>query len=145
MDLADLLAEWKEDAKVNRLKILEEISRTPILHSKYLEQLVFFKAKAIAAREKLNAMKNIKRRYYRGEFTKADLDKYEWEQWQGLKPSAAELNQLFEQDPDLNELESKLEYYTTALTSIEYIMRAISSRGYELKTMVDYIKFEAGG
>lgn len=136
--------EWKEDAPINQLKIGDEVSRLPILHSKYLSYLIEFKAKYSSTNRKLNSLKNIKRRYYRGEFTKADLDQYGWTQWQGLKPSLSELNQLFELDPDINELEEKLEYWKTALITVEYIMKAIQSRGYELKTLLEYQKFMEG-
>ena len=145
MNLEELKEEWKRDSVLDKTNILREISRIPILHSKYLESMIEFRAKAAQARRKLNTLKNIKRKYYRGECTQEELKAYEWGQWQGLKPSMAELNQLFELDADLNELEEKLEYWMTALSTIEYIMKAIQSRGWELKTMVEYMKFEAGG
>lgn len=145
MTLDELKDLWKQDAPVDRTKILQEISRIPLLHSKYLEYMIEFRAKAAAANRKLNALKNLKRRYYRGEMTKEDLIENGWSQWQGLKPSMSELNQLFDHDADINELEERVEYWNTALATIEYIMKAIQSRGWELKTMVEYIKFEAGG
>lgn len=145
MNLEELKETWKTDSVVVRTDILREISRIPLLHSKYLEYMIEFRAKASVARRKLNALKNAKRRYYRGECTQEELKENGWSQYQGLKPSMSELNQLFELDEDLNELEEKLEYWMTALSSIEYIMKAIQSRGWELKTMVEYMKFEAGG
>lgn len=145
MDLNELKEEWKKDSIIDRTNILREISRVPLLHSKYLEYMIEFRAKAAIARRKLNALKNIKRKYYRGECTLDDLKEHGWDQWQGLKPSLSELNQLFELDEDLNASEEKVEYWMTALSTIEYIMKAIQSRGWELKTMVEYMKFEAGG
>jgi hypothetical protein len=142
--IEEVLDEWKKDAVVNQLKVGDEITRVPLLHSKYLGYFIEFRAKRSSALKKLNSIKNVKRRYYRGEFTKADLENHGWEQWQGLKPSSAELNQLFEQDEDLNDLEQRLEYWNTSLNSIEYIMKAINSRGYELRTLFEYMKFQDG-
>lgn len=142
--IEEIMDEWKLDTSVNKLKLDEELIKVPQIHSKYLAYFVEFKSKRAKALNELNAMKNIKRRYYRGEFTKDDLYNYGWNQWQGLKPGSAELNQLFEQDADLNELEVKLELYNTVLASIEYIMKSINSRGYELRTLLDYIKFMEG-
>ncbi len=142
--IEDVITEWKNDSPVNQLQVANELVRVPELHSKYLAYFIEFKAKRSAALKKLNHMKNVKRRYYRGEFTKEELQEHGWNQWQGLKPSGAELNQLFEQDTDLNELEQKLEYWNTSLSTIEYIMRSLGSRGYDLKTLVEYIKFMSG-
>lgn len=136
--------EWKKDSIINQLKLNDEIVRVPLLHSKYLEYMIEFKAKRSSTNRKLNQLKNLKRRYYRGELGKDELIEHGWDQWQGLKPSMSELNQLFELDSDLNELEERLNYWDTALNSVEYIMRAIQSRGYELRTLFDYHKFMEG-
>jgi hypothetical protein len=142
--IEEVSAEWNLDSPINQMKLSDEASRVPILHSKYLHFLIEFKAKYAATNRKLNQLKNIKRRYYRGEFTKSELDEYGWAQWQGLKPSMSELNQLFELDPDINEMEEKLEYWKTALVTVEYIMKSIQSRGYEIKTILEYKKFMEG-
>ena len=142
--LEEVKNEWKTDSAIDFVKFEKELGRIPLLHSKYLDYLIYFRSKRAVALKKLNIMKNVKRRYYRGEFTLEDLKEYDWDQWQGLKPSMSELNQLFEQDQDLNDLEEKLEYYNTALIAVEYIMKAIQSRGYELKTNLDWQKFING-
>lgn len=142
--LDEVKDEWKKDSVLDNTKFEKELIRVPMLHAKYLEYLVYFRAKRSAANRKLNHMKNVKRRYYRGEFGLDELNQYGWSQWQGLKPSMSELNQLFELDEDLNELEERVEYYNTALNAVEYIMKAISSRGYELKTLLDYQRFVSG-
>jgi hypothetical protein len=138
-------SEWKVDSIIESTKIQKEITKVPLLHSKYLEYLIYFRAKRAATVKKLNIMKAVKRRYYRGEFTQADLNQYNWNQYQGLKPSSSELNQLFELDTDLNELTELVEYWNTALVAAEYIMKAITARGYELKTYVEYERFVNGG
>lgn len=136
---------WRSDAGIDNTKFESELVRTPMLHAKYLDHLVYFRAKRAQTLKKLNTMKNVKRRYYRGEFTLQDLKERGWDQWQGLKPSNSELNQLFEQDFDLIDIEEKLEYYNTALSMVEYIMKAINTRSYEIRTLLDYQKFISGG
>ena len=143
--LEEVKTQWSVDSTIDNTKFENEVVRTALLHSKYLDYLIFFRAKRAAALKKLNLMKNVKRRFYRGEMTLTELKERQWDQWQGLKPSISELNLLFEQDTDLNELEETLEYYNTALAAVEYIMKAIGSRSYEIRTMVDWAKFQAGG
>lgn len=143
--LQEMRDEWKKDAIVDSTKIARAVTNVPLLHSKYLDYLVMFRAKRASSLKKLNMMKNTKRRFYRGELALDELNKYGWSQWQGLKPSSSELNQLFEQDSDLNELEERLEYWNTAMIASEYIMKSIASRGYELKSLIDYERFINGG
>jgi hypothetical protein len=143
--IEEVKEEWKKDSSIDNTRFETELIRTPMLHAKYLDYLVYFRAKRAATLRKLNTLKAIKRRYYRGEFTLDELKEHGWGQWQGLKPSMSELNQLFDQDADLIEIEERLEYYNTALAMIEYIMKAIGSRGYEMKTLLDYQKFINGG
>jgi hypothetical protein len=142
--LEDIRDEWKKDSTINHLKIENEILRTALLHAKYLDFFMICRAKKDAALRKLNSMKNTKRRYYKGELTLQELTSFGWDQWQGLKPSMSEMNQLFEQDPELNTLEERLEYWNTCIVSLEYIIRAINSRTYEVKNIIEFRRFEAG-
>jgi hypothetical protein len=137
--------EWKLDAKIDNIKIDAEVIRIPMLHSKYLEFMIEYRAKRAALVKKINSLKYLKRRYYRGECTLDELKENGWDQWQGLKPSGSELKDLYEQDPDLRELEEKYEYYSTGISVLEYIMKSIHSRGYELKSVIEFRKFMEGG
>ena len=142
--ITEMTNEWAKDAIIDRTKILVEISRVPLLHSKYVNFYIKIRAKRSSIDKQLNSKKYLKRKYYRGECTQSDLLDNGWSQYQGLKPSMTELNQLFDLDPDLNEIKERLEYWNTALASIEFIIKAISSRGWELRTLVDYTKFLEG-
>ena len=145
VSIDDIKTEWSKDAIVDQLHLNDEIVKVPLLHAKYLDFLIEFRARRSSILKRSNALKFIKRKYYRGELTQFDLREHGWSQYQGLKPSNSEMKDLFEQDSDLNEFEEKLEYYNTGLNVIEYIMRAIHSRGYELKTLFEYRKFTEGG
>jgi hypothetical protein len=109
-----------------------------------LELYIFFKARLAAAEKKYNVMKFTKRKYYRGECTQQELQQYGWPQWQGLKPSGTELNQLFDMDSDLNDLQEKVEYFKTSVSTLEYIMKAIQSRDWQLKTLFEVQRYMNG-
>ena len=141
MNLDQVLSEWKADAVVDQINIEKEIFRTPNLHAKYLEVYVFMKAKLAATDKKVGQLKYLKRKYYRGEMTREELEKHSWTQFQGLKPSNSELQSMFDMDPDLNELEEKLAYFKTGVTSLEYILKQIGIRDYSLKSVIEYRKF----
>lgn len=142
--IEEVAEEWKEDSKIDETQLPRELIRIPQLHSKYLNYFMFFKAKFAATEKKHNAMMWVKRKYFRGEFGVEDLKKYGWSQWNGLKPNMGELNQLLEMDRDMNDLKEQLSGYKTAVGICEYILKEINNRGYLLRTLVDYEKFQAG-
>lgn len=144
MRIDEIMNQWKSDCVINQLRLDEEMLRTPKLHSTYLTYYMEYKSKYFAAVKELNREKNVKRRYYRGELDKEELLANGLVQWQGLKPTITELNLLFETDKTLNDLQERVNMLATAVSSIEYIMRAIQSRGYDLKSLLEYRKFMDG-
>lgn len=142
--IEEVLQEWKKDSIINDTKLDKEILRSPQLHSKYLDYFVFFKAKLAAAEKNHNKMMWVKRKYFRGECDQQDLQKYGWSQWQGLKPSSTELNQLLEMDSDMNSLAEAVTLWKTSVNAIEYIMKQIQGRDWSIKSIIEYQKYIAG-
>jgi hypothetical protein len=140
----EVVAEWRTDAVLNDSRVDRELLKTPMLHAKYLEYYVYFKAKLAQSEKKHNKMMWVKRKYFRGEMELNELQKYGWSQWQGLKPSGAELNQLLEMDTDMNDLREVVASYKTSVSSLEYILKQIASRDWALKSIIEYNKFMAG-
>ncbi len=141
MNLEDVIKDWKVDNVIDSAKLDKELIRTPNMHSKYLDFYVHFKAKLSGAESKYNKMKWQKVKYWRGEMSLEELTERGWSQWQRLKPTAGELNQMFDMDRDLVDLQEKVDYYKAAVSTIEYILRAIQGREYTLKTLFEYQKF----
>jgi hypothetical protein len=139
-----MVDEWKIDATINETQLSQEITRTPMLHAKYLEIYMYAKAKLISAEKKFNTTKWIKRKYFRGELEKHELVERGWSQWGGLKPSNSELNDLFESDRDLNELDEKVKYYKSFVSGVEFVLKNISQRDWGIKTLLEHQKFMAG-
>lgn len=143
--IEEILTEWKEDALIDEAKLSFALTRTPLLHAKYVEYYAFFKRKLASAEAKKSKLAYIKRKYYRGEMTLEELKKHEWNQYQGLKPSATELNQLLDFDTDMIEYTQVISEFKTAVSCIEYILNSIKTREYTLKTLFEYTKYMNGG
>ena len=143
--LEEVVENWKRDAVPDPAKLDKELFKTPFLHAKYLEYYVAFKVRLTQAEDKYRRMTNVKRRYFRGEFTQDELQQRGWEQWQGLKASGSELNMLLESDSDMCDLAAKVSNNKTAVATLEYIMKQIQSRDYTLKNYLDYNRYVSGG
>lgn len=137
--------EWSKDSKIERLKIRDEILRTPLLHSKYLTWLMDIKEFYRSIEVDVITLHRLKSRYYRGELGKDELISYGWDQWQGIKPIKAELENLINTDPDMIILTTKLNECRICLDSLESIIKAIASRSYDIKTFIEAEKFYNGG
>jgi Recombination, repair and ssDNA binding protein UvsY len=145
MNHEDIVNEWKVDSVINENKIQNEITKTPLLHAKYLEYYLNSKGRLIVAEKKYNTMKWVKRKYFTGKMEQHELQERGWSQWQGLKPSNAELNDLFEADRDLNDLEEKVKYYQMMVQGLEYILKSIGQRDWTIKTLFEHQKYMNGG
>lgn len=139
-----MMEAWKADVNIDETKISEELFRGHVLHSKYLAYYVFFKAKLAVAEKEYGKMTWVKRKYWRGEFEPHELQKYGWSQWQGLKPSSSELNQLLDADNDMNDLKEKVSMYKTAVSASEYILKQVQSREWTIKSFIEYNKYISG-
>lgn len=140
----EVLAAWKRDVVIDETKLTLEIIKTPVLHAKYLDYYIFFKQKHAAADAKRNKLGWVKRKYFRGEMDQDDLKKHGWSQWNGLKPTSTEMNQLLEFDTDMNDLARVIADLKTAVTGCEYIMNALKGREYALKSIIDHQRFLSG-
>src|ERR1035437_4056602 len=142
--IEQVLTEWKVDAVIDESKLGDAILRTPMIHSKYLEYYIQFKRQLASAEAKKSKLSYQKRKYFRGEMDASDLKKNGWSQWNGLKPSATELNQLLDFDSDMNDLTRLVAEYKTSASGCEYILTQLKGREYALKSLIEYQRFLSG-
>jgi hypothetical protein len=144
MDVSLIKESWKVDAKIDRLQIMDEILKTPLLHSKYLNWLIDIKQIYRETESKIISMNRLKSRYYKGEFSKEELITHNLEQWQGVKPLKFELENLLNSDPDIILLTTELNECKICLDALESIIKTIASRSYDIKTFIEAEKFYNG-
>lgn len=145
ISIENVTSEWEEDSVLDESRLDYEISRVPSLHSKYLNYYVHFKNELSSAEYKYSQLGHIKRKYYKGECTKEELEKYGWSQFTGLKPSFQEMTAYLEFDNDLMKLKKRVSEMKTSVSTCEYILKSIVGRDYLIRSQVDYQKFLSGG
>ena len=144
IDHNQLLLQWEEDCKLDRSDVLHILYSHPMLHSKYLTHLQTYKVQLRKMTLKFFKLKGLKTRYYNGECTQEELQKHSWPQYQYKRPLKAEMESLLNADEDLQLLQEQSLYTETLVQSCESILREITSRGYLLKSIVEYQKFLSG-
>jgi len=143
MNTEQILAEWKNDIEFDRSDISHEAIRLSNLHQKYLEIYYFENAKLIKARNNYNMMKRIRTEYWLGKSDSETLKKYDWKP-QPLIIIKAELSLYLDSDEILQEFESKFEMLKSRVSIVENILKHITNRGYNIKSVIDYERFKAG-
>jgi hypothetical protein len=144
MKLSDLQEMWSEDSKINDMNLGQESTKTPLLHSKYINYLSSVRLNLRKAESDYLNCRRKKYRYYRGEMTKIELEEEGWHQWQGAKPLKNEMDEFLQTDSDLISYQDKIEYYKTVLYQLEQIIRSLNSRTWDIKNSIEWQKFTNG-
>jgi len=144
MGLEELQEEWAKDCAIDDDHLDRESTRTPNLHSKYLNHLIKHKMLLAKTKGEHNHLRTKKFRYYRGEMSRDELSNAGWEQWQGLKPLKNEMNEFLEGDNDLIQTSMKIEYYQGIVDFLESVMRAIGSRDWQIRNAIQWKQFISG-
>ena len=135
---------WEEDCKLDELNLGQESTKIPELHSKYLNMLTTFKLQLRKNKSNLLSLRRLKWKYFRGELTQEELNKLGWDQYLGNAPLNNQMNEYLDSDPDIITLQDKVEYIETCLTQLDYIMRSINSRSFDIKNAIEWSKFTSG-
>jgi hypothetical protein len=144
MNLEFLKEEWSKDCVIDETKITQASLGTAKLHSKYLNILVETKQKITLEKHNLNKIKKLKTRYYKGELTKPELEKYGWDQYQYNKPLKSELNDILDGDDDVIQKKEQIEYLETKLYFLESVLGSLRNRGFDIKNAIEWGKYLLG-
>jgi hypothetical protein len=144
ISLKELQDMWYADCKIDELNLGSESTKTPELHSKYLNHLSTARLQLRKAETSLLKLKRIKSQYFRGELSKQELEALGWDQYLGNKPLKQEMQEYLEADDDIIQQTDKVEYIRTVTDFLERVLRSISSRGWDIKNSIEWTKFTNG-
>jgi hypothetical protein len=144
MKLTEVQEEWQKDSKINELDLGKSALKTAELHAKYLNTLSNTKLLLRKAEADYYRLRGNKTKYFRGEMTKQELEELGWDQYQGLKPLKNDLEDRINCDEDIIRLVDKTEYLKTMINHLEYIMKSLNSRTWDIKNAIEWTKFTNG-
>lgn len=142
--LEEIINEWEKDSIIDVNRIQDETVATPFLHSKYLRMLSMWKKRRHIYEKKLTELQAVKRRYYRGEMGREELESYGWNQYQGNRMIKTELEETLRGDSDVLSIQSKIDLIDTVLYVLESIVKMITSRDFEISNFIKYKMFMKG-
>ena len=143
MTLDEMREQWSIDCQLNEENLSGEALKIPLLHSKYLDELINYKLKQTKVQMDIAKLRALKGRYFRGELTSEELREHGWEQWQ-YRTLKADIDGLLEADPDLQLLITRDQFLKTVIYFLESCMTEIKNRNFAIKSAIDWIKWRAG-
>lgn len=144
LKINELIEEWEKDSKINETNLKREVLNIPVLHAKYLRFLNEYKLAMYKIKFEYNKMENLRYNYYLGNLDDKTLNEYGWEQFE-LHVSKTGAEKFLNSDEILNKLEQKKYYYEQTISICESVLSELKSRTFQIKAVIDLVKFEHGG
>jgi len=138
--LENIKSQWAEDSVMDRELLDEESLKIPQLHSKYLNYLSDVKLLKIKKEQEYKTLIRDKFEYYTG---KADPEVYQQKPFD-LKILKQDLALYMDSDPEIQLLQTRINYYEEIIYFLEKVLSCINNRGFQIKNSIDWQRFMQG-
>jgi hypothetical protein len=143
MKLEDIFELWSKDADIDRTELGEESLKISQLHAKYFK---IFSSERLSLKKLESDLKVLKRQkyeYFSGTLDYDEMTELGWEP-NPLKLLRADIPQYIDSDKDIIELTLKISYQQEKVDFLENAIRSLNSRGFNIKSAVEWEKFKVG-
>jgi hypothetical protein len=146
MKLSEIQEIWQKDCQLDDTKLDVELLKIPNLHSKYLgiyNDEALQQKKLFYEKKKLLKIKTI---YYAGKMSQEELEKLGWEpfMFKIIKGYEPKIETYLAGDEDLIKADEKYEYTKLKVEFLESIIKSLNTRGYNIRSAIDFLKFTMG-
>lgn len=138
--LDDIKSQWAEDSKIEQDLLDEESIKIPQLHSKYLNYLSDVRLLKIKKEYEYKSLIRDKFEYYTG---KAEPSVYQEKPFD-LKILKQDLGLYMDSDPELQLLQTRINYYEEIMFFLDKVLHCLNNRGFQIKNSIDWQKFMQG-
>lgn len=143
MNFDELKEMIKSDLKIDETALDHESSKTAQLHNKYLSMFMDEKLKLKKLEREQSVLRKNKWLYYTGRLSKEELQQFGWEPFE-LNILKNESDTLIEADADWIKLDEKVYFQKEKVEYLEGVVKVIQNRQWQIRAMIDWIKFTQG-
>ena len=143
MKLEEIQSLWEKDSVIDRSELGEESLKIPQLHSKYYK---IYSEERMSLRKleyQYNHLKKLKSSYYNGSMSEEELNEHGWEP-NPLKILKSDIPMYIESDSDVITLQTKIDMQQEKVEFVESVIKSFTTRGYQIKSAIDWEKFKVG-
>lgn len=143
MKLEEIQLMWERDAQIDRTELGEESLRIPQLHSKYFK--IFSQERLLLRKMEADQKILFKDKYewYNGSISEETLEVYKWEP-NPLKILRTDIPMHIEADKEIQNQNFKIEIQKEKVEFVEAIIKSLTSRGFNIKSAIEWSKFQMG-
>ena len=143
MKLEEIQLMWERDAQIDRTELGEESLRIPQLHSKYFK--IFSQERLLLRKMEADQRILFKDKYewYNGSISEETLEVYKWEP-NPLKILRTDIPMHIEADKEIQNQNFKIEIQKEKVEFLEAIIKSLTSRGFNIKSAIEWSKFQMG-
>jgi hypothetical protein len=143
MNFDELKTMIKEDLQIDETALDRESSDTPQLHNKYLTFYMDEKLRLKKLKSEQAVLRKNKWLYYTGRLSKEELEQFGWEPFE-LNILKTEADELIEGDQEWIKLDEKIAFQQEKVDYLENVVKIINNRQWQIRAMIDWLKFTQG-
>jgi len=143
MNLDELKVMIKKDLDIDQTALDAESSRTPQLHNKYLVMFMDEKLKLKRMNSELSVLRRNKWLYYTGRMSQEELTQFGWEPFE-LNILKTEADDMIESDADYIKASEKVNFQEEKVNYLESVIKIVQNRQWQIRAMIDWLKFTQG-
>ena len=143
MKIEEIYNLWEKDAIIDRTELAEESLKIPQLHHKYFKIFSHERLIQRTLENDLKEMLKIKHEYYQGILSEEELKEKEWDPVR-LKILRADLPLYIDSDKDIQAIKTKIQFQQEKIDFLESVIKNLQNRGFQIKSAIEWIKFQMG-
>ena len=143
MNLDELKVMIKKDLDIDQTALDAESSRTPQIHNKYLVMFMDEKLKLNRMNNELSVLRRNKWLYYTGRMSQEELTQFGWEPFE-LNILKTEADDMIESDIDYIKASEKVNFQEEKVNYLESVIKIVQNRQWQIRAMIDWLKFTQG-
>ena len=143
MKLEEIQNHWAKDSVIDRTELGDESIKIPQLHSKYFKMYSEERLRLKSMMQDYKVLYRVLVEYYNGTLSEEEMEEY------GLEPNPLkilknEINIHIEANEQIQQADWKIKLQEEKVDFLESIIKSLSTRGYQIKAAVDWVKFTQG-
>ena len=132
-----------KDLKIDQTALDRESANTPQLHNKYLTMFMDEKLRLKKLQNEAAVLRRNLWLYYTGRMSEEELKDLQWEPFQ-LNVLKTEADDLITSDRHWIELDGRVAFQSEKVEYLENVVKIINNRQWQIRAMIDWIKFTQG-
>lgn len=144
MTLDEIFAVWDADSSIDKTEVAEELRRLPKLHGKYWRIFSEERLRLRKLEADLKVLKLEKSRFF-SDGPDEDTASRGWEYPVKGRILRSDTGTYIDADRDIQALQFRIDVAREKVAFLEDIVKHIRDRGYHLRDIAAWTKFQAGG